>query len=148
MSHNSSPVTDGIVAASPHANGSYSSCEEPELTQEGKTALVTRAKDVIAGRTPPPPFLVPVEVEEFVQKEITRFPAMPTPEAIRHIREQLSLQAVYKGIPVASYTMPDGSLSVLGAGEQEIRTLLEGLSEDEEVKILIMDTMYASLEQH
>lgn len=137
MSHNSSPVADGTAAASPHANGSYSTCEEPELTQEAKTALVTRAKDVIAGRTPPPLFLVPVEVEEFVQKEIARFPALPTAEAIRHIREQLSLQAVYKGNSVVTLTLPDGSLCVLGAGEQEIRALFDGLSAEERDRILI-----------
>jgi hypothetical protein len=144
MSNNSIPVADDKTSIPPIANGSPSA-EETSLSPGKKAALISRAKDVIAGRIPPPALIVPPEVERFMQREFAeefgwREPP-PTPEAIRHIREQLSLQAHYKGKAVACFTNPDGSLAVLAEGQPEIGALFEGLSEEEEVKVVIMDTM-------
>ena len=144
MSQNSLPVADDKAAIPPIAKG-VPSAEEIALTPEKKDSLITRAKDIIAGQVPPPPLIVSPEVELFMKREFAEEFAWreppPTPEALRHITEQLSLRAYYKGKAVACFTNPDGSLAVLASGEMEIRALLEELTDEERVKVLIMDTM-------
>jgi hypothetical protein len=144
MPQNIVNVTDTKDGITRIANGSPPTAESP-LSPEKKDALIARAKDVIAGRIPPQALIVPPEVELFMKREFAEEFAWreppPTPKAVRHITEQLSLQAHYKGKAVACFTNPDGSLAVLAAGEKEIWALLEDLTEEERVKVLIMDTM-------
>ena len=139
MSQNPVPIAD-TNAAPPHANG-VPCATECDLTPEAKAALVARAKDVIAGRIPPPPIIAPLAVEEFMQREYANYDPPPTAAALRDIREDLSLQAIYAGVPVACFTMPGGFLAVLGVGEQEIWAILKGLSDQEQSKVVVMPTI-------
>jgi hypothetical protein len=144
MSQNSVQVADGKAAFPSNAND-VPPPRENDLDPEAKSTLVARAKDVIAGRVPAPALVVPPEVERFMQREFAEESAgrkpPPTPEARRHIREQLSLQAVYAGQPVACFTNTDGSLAVLASREKEIWALLEVLTEDERAKVFVADTL-------
>jgi hypothetical protein len=140
MSHNSVEVADEKTDFPPNV-GDLPTPKEGDLTPEMKDALIARAKEIIAGRIRPSAMVVPPEVEKFLQREIAGFDPPPTPKAIRHITEQLCLQAIYRGEPVACFTTADGMLTVLASGENEIWTLLQELSEDERVKVVITDTM-------
>jgi len=113
---------------------------EHAFTVDAQQALVARAKDIIAGRIPPDPIPVPSIVVEFLDEEFRRFHPQPTAEARRFLTEDLSLQAIYKGTPIASIRMSDRSLAVLAVGEDEIRTLLTHLNNDENADVVIRDT--------
>jgi hypothetical protein len=106
-----------------------------------RETLISRAKDIIAGLVRPPALVVPPEIETFLHREFDGVNPPPTPEAIRYITDRLSLEAYYKGEPVAYFTTVDGIQAVLAAGEREIYALLEGLSEEEEAKVVITDTL-------
>jgi hypothetical protein len=140
MSHNSVEVVNGKIASSPNVGNSHA-VSENDLTPESIDRLVARAKDIIAGRVRPPALVVPPEIEELLRREFAGFNPPPTPEAIRYITDRLSLEAHYKGQPVACFTTTEGIQAVLAVGEREIWPLLEGLSDEEEAKVVITDTL-------
>jgi hypothetical protein len=140
MPQNIVNVTDAKDGISSITNGSPSTAEGP-LTPEKKDALITRAKDIIAGRIHPEPLPVPQYILDFFEREFAGYDPPPTPEAIRFQTDRLSLEAHYKGQPVAVFKTVDGVQAVLAVGEPEIGALFEGLSDEEESKVIITDTL-------
>jgi hypothetical protein len=116
------------------------------ISQGGETAsgteLIQRAKDVIAGRVPPPVLVPPPEVEQFLRREFEHCEPPPTALALRRIADRLTLDATYRGEPVAVFTHSGGALAVLAAGEREIIALLDGLDDVERSKVMVTDTEY------
>ncbi len=139
MSQNSIPISDKTTSIPPSTNGTPSS-EEGFLTPEKKAALISRAKDIIAGRVHPEPLPVPQYILDFFEREFAGYDPPPTAEAIRYQTDRLSLEDHYKGEPVAVFTTEDGVQAVLAAGELEIWALLDGISDEERVKVIITDT--------
>jgi len=139
MSHNSVHVADGKAGSPPNTSDIHAPIGD-DLTPEMKNSVITRAKEIMACRICPPSMAVPPEVERFLQREFSGCNPPPTPEAIRRISEDLSLQAHYRGIPIACFTTAEGYLTVLASGESEIFALLKGLSHEEGAKILVTDT--------
>jgi len=139
MPHN--PVLD-----SPLTNGSISpSLPSPiparsGLSPERSAALLARAKDILAGRLRPDPLPGPLWADERLQRDFGDKSPPPTPEAIRRIKEDWALQSQYRGDAVACFTMADGNLAVLAVGLSEIRELLSGLSDNEDSRVVILDT--------
>ena len=139
MPHN--PVLD-----SPLTNGSISpSLPSPVparsgLSPERSAALLARAKDIIAGRLRPDPLPDPQGADEYLQREFGDKVPPPTPEAVRRIKEEWALQLKYNGESIMGFTMPNGSLAVLGSGLDEIRALLAGLSDSERRNAFVRDT--------
>jgi len=112
---------------------------EHAFTVDAQQALVARAKDIIAGRIPPDPIPVPSIVVEFLDEEFRRFHPQPTAEARRFLTEDLSLQAIYKGTPIACQMLPGDKYTVLAVGNREIEVLLRGLSSSESTKVIVLD---------
>jgi hypothetical protein len=140
MSLNSVQSPDVKAASAPNV-GNLPIANENDLTPEKIDTLVARAKDIIAGRVRPEALALTPEIEKFLKRESEKWNPPPTPEAIRFISDRLSLEAHYKGEPVALFTTADGIQAVLAVGEREICTLLERLSMEEEAKVLISDTL-------
>ena len=139
MSHNS--VRDaGGMAGAPPSLGDAIPAREGDLAPEIKDALISRAKEIIAGRVRPPAMVAPPGVETFLQQEFGAKAPPPTSEAVRRVTERLSLQAQYAGRPVACFTTADGSLAVLASGDREVEALLRGLSESEAAMVVVTDT--------
>jgi len=139
MPHNpvlDSPLTNGSISPSLPSPVSARSGLSPERSE----ALLARAKDIIAGRLRPDPLPDTPGADEYLQKEFGDKIPPPTPEAIRWIKEEWSLQLKYQGESIVSFTMSDGRLAVLGAGLDEIRALLRGLSDSERPTVIVRDT--------
>ena len=111
-----------------------------DLAPEVKAALVAEAKDILAGRVRPPAMAATPDVLKWLDREFEGFEPPATPDAIRRIAERVHLVATYAGRPVACGTTADGFLVVLASGEHEIEALLDGLSDAERSKVVIMDT--------
>ena len=116
------------------------SAKEEALAPERKDALVNRAKDIIAGRTPPPELIAPPEVRQFLNREFGEAERKPTADALRRATEWLSLEAHYAGRPVACFTTRAGGLAVMASGEIEVEAVLRGLSDDERAKVVVIDS--------
>jgi hypothetical protein len=113
---------------------------EVELTPQAIEALVARARDVIAQKSPGPALVIPKHVEEFSAQQIASFPFVPDPKVMQHMKEQASLQANYQGELVAVIRDKNDDLAVLAVGSREVFAMLDGLSDEERSKILVTDT--------
>jgi hypothetical protein len=111
-----------------------------ELTPQAIEALVARAKDVIAKRTPGRALVIPKEVEDFSARQIESFPFVPDPNVMQHMKEQASLQSIYQGELVAVIRDMNDALAVLADGRREVFAILDGLSGEERSKVLVTDT--------
>jgi hypothetical protein len=95
------------------------------------------AKDIIAGRTQPPPMAPTRLVQEFMDREFKKFPLPPpTPEAVRRIIDEGNLQEFYGGDIVLIFTMKAGYRVVLAVGD-EVWALFAHLSDLEKSKVLV-----------
>ncbi len=112
-----------------------------ELSVTAREALAARARDIMAGRVPPPPLPIPDWVIPRLEKEFAGYDPPPTPEAIRFITDRVSLEQRYKGEPVAVFRMPDGFQAVLACGEVEILALLYELTHEEGAQVVVTDTL-------
>lgn len=128
----------GMVTTPPSGDGS--SAREAELLPETTAALVSRAKDIIAGRTQPPALVAPPGVEQHLRREFGGGEP-PTADALRRITKRLSLEAHYGGRPVACVTTRAGTLAVLASGDREVEALLRGLSDEEGARVVVTDTV-------
>ena len=138
MSHNSLPVADSQEGSPPLADRIS---PETEITTETRAALVDRARQIMAGRIIPEPLALPPELEKAWQKELAGFPQPPTMKAIHRITDRLALVAHYDGELVAIVTTAHGRTAVVAVGDDEIKALLDGLSQEESAKVMLTDTM-------
>jgi len=129
----------------PHLNGLHSQANGThegngkELSAEARDAMIRRAKDILAGRTTPPELEPPQFVLDWFQKEFAGYNPPPTPEAMRDLIEHATLQAHFRGVPIAACRV-DGKIAVLAVGNEEIRALLTVLVDPEAPRVVILDT--------
>lgn len=109
--------------------------------RDAMTDVVTRAKAILSGQRAVPPLPAPAEVETFLARQYAGLSPSPTPDAVRMIRERLTLEAVYRGTPVACCTTADGDLAVLAEGDDEIAYVLASLNDDEAHRVVVLDTL-------
>ena len=106
------------------------------------TALLARARDILAGRIVPPPIKPPPGLLESLDREFGWRVPPPTPEAIRFLCDEAGLDYKYRGEIVAVCKSADGGQAVLAVGEHELRTLLDGLTDDERSRVCTVVTEY------
>ena len=110
------------------------------LSPERSAALLARAKDIIAGRIHPDPLSDWPGADARLQADFGDKIPPPTAEAVRAIKEDWSLEYNYRGKPVICYRMDNGVLAVLGEGDEEILSILTGLSDNERHDTIVLDT--------
>jgi hypothetical protein len=131
-----------IEAGSPSAGANGVAPKDGTLTPAAKEALLARARDIIAGRVKPPRMEAPPGRLEAFHKEFAGYDPPPTEEAIRFFTEQWHLDYTYRGKSVVCCRTSEGDLAVLGVGEEEIVAILLGLDDEEQSKVVVMDTQF------
>ena len=139
MSHSSILEAPVAIGSQPNLCVGPAS-KEGEISAESRAALLARAKDIIAGRLRPDPLPDPPGADEYLQREFGDKVPPPTPEAVRRIKEEWALQLKYNGEGIVYFRSEDGSMAVLGSGDDEILALLRGLSDTDRRKVIVRDT--------
>lgn len=104
---------------------------ETNLTNAAVEQLVQRAKDIIAGRFVPARLCSPQ-----VERVATSLNRQETKQQ-RHAEDWLNLQSLYGGYATACFTTNEGQITVLAWGDEEIHSLLNGLTEHERKQVTI-----------
>jgi hypothetical protein len=140
MSNHTIPAAEKAASHPVPSNGTPHP-SRTELTPEARDALVARARAILAGCMPAPPLPVPEWIGPYLAQQFAGYEPPPTAEAVRYQTEQLALQDAYRGDPVALYRTDDGVLTVLARGEGEVRALFQGLTDEEDAKVLLDTTL-------
>lgn len=109
-----------------------------ELSTEARDALVARARDIIAGRMPPPELGSTPEIDAHMQREYGHLEPPPTTEALRFLKNQLLLDAHHSGQVVACLLLDNDELAVLAVGQHEVQALLQSLSDEQGSKVVVV----------
>lgn len=103
--------------------------------------LVERARAILDGVLIPEPLRLPAEVQEEFEREVARWDPPGTPEAVIFHRNSWIMQTLFAGTPVMRMTLPDGTLVILAAGEDEILELIPTLRREDRRRV-VFDATY------
>jgi hypothetical protein len=111
-----------------------------ETVSESSDAMIARAKEIIAGRLQPPPFVAPKLLLDHFEREFRDKNPPPMREALDAIIDRHCIDTIYSGKLVAYTTMKSGRLTVLATGLDDIEKLFKALVGKERLEVVVTDT--------
>jgi len=117
--------------------------ESPPMGSGNTSTLVANAREIIAGRVVPT--IEPdAAIDAWLADQFKDREPPPLATAIENIRTQLYLEKRYSDRMVAWFRLPNNGIFVLAAGNEEVRELFAGLTDEEKSKVVIDSTHLAA----
>jgi hypothetical protein len=115
------------------------SSETSAAGPEGAEDRLKEAKAILAGQCKARAMVTLPRIDSFLESGFNDQQVPPLPEAVRQIKDWLNLQGHYGGRPVACCKTADGVLAVLAVGDEQIESILKGLTSEERARVVVED---------